>query len=271
MAASAEIYFEHDRWGRALAWSAGLHVGFTLLLFGYSAIFYRTSGDTWGAGGGGEAIGATLVSSVPLPVSAIATQNVLANESKGVTQSQPKIEEKAEPEAIDIQGKNAKLSQRRTRRRFRKPQPQPEPEPETNQVAFGEGGPVSGPYGTFNAAGAKGGFGFTGGGGDFGSRFAWYVQVVQRVVSQNWLKYEIDPRITSANRVYITFDIARDGHPAMCGSSNRAAYRRSIFQRFARIQRIDTFGPLPPDYSRQQGLRRVLVRLQEVGPCTSGP
>ena len=26
MPASAEIYFEHDRLGRALAWSAGLHV-----------------------------------------------------------------------------------------------------------------------------------------------------------------------------------------------------------------------------------------------------
>ena len=49
MAASAEIYFEHARWGRALSWSVGLHIGVTLLLFGYSAIFYRTSGDTWGA------------------------------------------------------------------------------------------------------------------------------------------------------------------------------------------------------------------------------
>ena len=33
----------------------------------------------------------------------------------------------------------------------------------TNTVPFGQGGPVSGPYGTFSAAGAKGGFGFTGG------------------------------------------------------------------------------------------------------------
>ena len=44
-----------------------------------------------------------------------------------------------------------------------------------------------------NAGGAKGGFGFTGSGGDFGSRFAWYVQAVQRKVSENWLKYEVDP------------------------------------------------------------------------------
>src|ERR1700687_4175070 len=110
MAANAEIYFEHDRWGRALAWSAGLHVGLTAALLAYSAVFYGTSGDTWGAGGGGESIGATLVSTVPLPANPSPTKNVLANESKGITQSQPKIEDKQpEPDAIEIQGKNAKV------------------------------------------------------------------------------------------------------------------------------------------------------------------
>src|SRR3954447_11171728 len=158
MAASAEIYFEHARWGRALSWSVGLHIGVTLLLFGYSAIFYRTSGDTWGAGGGGEAIGATLVSNVPLPASPSPTQNVLANESKGITQSQPKIEEK-EPDAIEIQGKNAKIKPKKKQETITKKSTPVEPEPETNQVAFGEGGPVSGPYGSFSAGGAKGGFG----------------------------------------------------------------------------------------------------------------
>ena len=94
MAASAEIYFEHDRWGRALAWSAGMHIGVTVFLLIYSAVFYHTSGEGWGSGGGGEAIGATLVSTVPLPASPTQNQNVLANESKGITKSEPKIEEK---------------------------------------------------------------------------------------------------------------------------------------------------------------------------------
>jgi len=26
MEANAEIFFEHDKWGRNLAWSAGLHI-----------------------------------------------------------------------------------------------------------------------------------------------------------------------------------------------------------------------------------------------------
>jgi periplasmic protein TonB len=248
MQANAEIYFEHDRWGRALAWSLGLHLGITAFLLIYSAISYRTSGETWGAGGGGEAIGATLVSTVPLPANPSQTQNVLANESKGLTQSQPRIEEKA-PDAIEIQGKNAKIKPKKKQETASKEKAQAEAEEENNQVAFGEGGPVSGPYGTFSAAGAKGGFGFTGGGGDFGTRFAWYVQGVQRVVSENWLKYEVDPRITSAQRVYITFDIARDGRPGNVQVEQSSGVPSLDISAMRAIQRIDTFGPLPSEYS----------------------
>ena len=246
--ASADIYFEHDRWGRPLAWSLGLHFGVTLFLLGFSAIFYGTSGDTWGAGGGGEAIGATLVSTVPLAPNPNQTQNVLANESKGLTQSQPKIEEK-EPDAIEIQGKNAKIKPKKKQETVSKKEAQPAPEPEDNRVAFGEGGPVSGPYGTFSANGAKGGFGITGGGGDFGTKFAWYVQVIQRKVSENWMKYEVDSRVTSAQRVYITFDIARDGHPTNVQVEQSSGVPSLDISAVRALQRIDTFGPLPPDYS----------------------
>jgi len=245
--ASTEIYFEHDRWGRALAWSLGLHVGITAALLVYTAFVTRGSGDAWGAGGGGEAIGATLVSTVPLAATPAPTQNVLANESKGLTQSQPKIQEK-EPDAVEIQGKNKKIKPKKKQITESKANPQSAPEPEENQVAFGEGGPVSGPYGTFSAAGAKGGFGITGGGGDFGTKYAWYVQVIQRKVSENWLKYEVDPRITSAQRVYITFDVARDGHPANVRVEQSSGVPSLDISAVRALQRIDTFGPLPPDY-----------------------
>lgn len=248
MAASAEIYFEHDRWGRALAWSVGLHIGVTVLLFVYSTVFYHTSGEGWGSGGGGEAIGATLVSTVPLPASPTQNQNVLANESKGITKSEPKIEEKA-PDAIDIQGKNTKIKPKKKQETITKKSTPVEPEPETNQVAFGEGGPVSGPYGTFSAAGAKGGFGITGGNGDFGTRYGWYVRVIQQKVSENWLRYEVDPRISTASRVYITFDVARDGHPMNVRVEQSSDVPSLDTSAVRALQRIDTFGPLPSDYS----------------------
>ena len=245
---STEIYFEHERWGRALAWSAGLHVGITAALIVYATFVTRGSGENWGSGGGGEAIGATLVSTVPLPANPAPTQNVLANESKGITQSQPKIEEK-EPDAIEIAGKDKKIKPKKKQITESKSKPQPAPEPEDNQVAFGEGGPVSGPYGTFSAAGAKGGFGVTGGGGDFGTKYAWYVRVIQQKVSENWLKYEVDPRITSAQRVYITFDVARDGHPTNIRVEQSSGVPSLDISATRALQRIDTFGPLPADYA----------------------
>jgi protein TonB len=246
--ASTEIYFEHDRWGRALAWSAGFHVAITASLLLYSAFVNRSTGDTWGAGGGGEAIGATLVSTVPLPANPTQTQNVLANQSKGLTESQPKIEEKA-PDAIEIQGKNTKIKPNKKQQTVSNKQAQPAPEPEDNRVAFGEGGPVSGPYGTFSANGAKGGFGITGGGGDFGTKYSWYVHVIQQKVSENWLKYEVDSRINSAQRVYITFDVARDGHPGNVQVEQSSGVPSLDISAVRALQRIDTFGPLPADYS----------------------
>ena len=244
---STEIYFEHERWGRALAWSAGVHVGITLALLVYTTYVTRGSGEAWGSGGGGDAIGATLVSTVPIAAPPSPIQNVLANESKGITQSQPKIEEK-EPDAIEIAGKNKKIKPKRKQITESKSNPQPAPEPEDNQVAFGEGGPVSGPYGTFSAAGAKGGFGITGGGGDFGTKYAWYVRVIQQKVSENWMKYEVDPRITTAQRVYITFDVVRDGHPTNVHVEQSSGVPSLDISATRALQRIDTFGPLPPDY-----------------------
>src|ERR1700688_2046510 len=108
MARNAEIFFEHDSWPRALAWSAGFHFAVTAIILFYAMVFTGARGDNWGGGGGGSAIGVSLVSSVPLPAAPAKTENVLANESKGVTKSQPKIEEK-QPDAIEIQGKNTKV------------------------------------------------------------------------------------------------------------------------------------------------------------------
>jgi protein TonB len=248
MAANAEIFLEHDRWGRNLTWSAGAHVAFAGVVLLYTAFVHGGRGEGWGAGGGGDAIGVTLISTVPLPANPVQTQNVLANESKGLTQSLPKPVEK-EPEAIPIPDKNTKKKPKpETSASHQKPQPEPAEEA-NNVVPFGQGGPVSGPYGMFSAGGAKGGFGFTGGGGDFGSRFAWYVGAVQRKVSENWLKYEVDPRIAEAQRVYITFDVMRDGRPSNVQIEQSSGVPSLDQSAVRAIQRIDTFGPLPSDYS----------------------
>jgi periplasmic protein TonB len=247
MAAASDIYSEHAELSRPLAWSFGLHVAFAVFVVLYTTFIHGFRGTGWGSGGTGDAMGATLVASIPLPANPEQTQSVLATESKGLTKSEPTVPEK-EPDAIPIPDKNVKTKVKPAPVKTatqRKAQPEPE---ETNQIPYGEGGPASGPY-TMTAGNTQGGFGFTGSGGDFGSRYAWYVQAVQRKVTENWLKYEIDPRINDAKRVYLTFDIARDGHPSNVEVEQSSGVPSLDQSAVRALQRIDTFGPLPGDYS----------------------
>jgi periplasmic protein TonB len=245
--ANFDVYSEHGQLRRPLVWSFGLHVAFAVFVVLYAVFINGFHGTGWGSGGGGDAMGATLVSAVPLPANPSETTNVLATESKGLSKSQPAVQEK-EPEAIPIPDKNTKTKIKPAPVKTatdRKSEPE---QPESNQIPYGEGGPVSGPY-TMSAGGAKGGFGFTGNGGDFGSRYAWYVQAVQRKVTESWLKYEVDPNIREARRVYLTFDIARDGHPFNVQVEQPSDVPSLDLSATRALQRIDTFGPLPSDYS----------------------
>lgn len=248
MAASTDIYSERDQFSKPVVISLGLHVA----LFGgvllYAVVLGRFTGEGWGgAGGGGGAMSATLVSTIPLPNTNPEGTNILANESKGLTESLPRQEEQPEPKAIPIPARDAKKTDRT--HTIVPPKTQAKPvETATNVIPFGAGGPVSGPYGTFSAGGAKGGFGFTGGGGDFGNRYAWYVQVVRQKVSENWLKYEVDPNIRDARRVYITFEINRNGQPKNITISQSSGVPSLDQSAVRALQRIDTFGPLPGDY-----------------------
>src|SRR5580698_344910 len=114
MAASADrvmhdidIYSEHGQLRRPLAWSFGLHLAFAGFVVFYAVFINGFRGTGWGSGGGGDAMGATLVSAVPLPANPTETTNVLATESKGLAKSQPAVQEK-EPDAIPIPDRNTK-------------------------------------------------------------------------------------------------------------------------------------------------------------------
>ena len=73
--------------------------------------------------------------------------------------------------------------------------------------------------------------------------------MVRRKVSENWLKYEVDPRVSEARRVYITFDILRNGQPANVQVEQSSGVPSLDVSATRAIQRIDTFGPLPGEYT----------------------
>jgi len=250
MAADADIFNGDTRLRSPLIGSCFLHAGIiALAMFGY--LIPSGRGENWGGTeGGGGAMSATLVTSVPLPVQQAPTENVLANESKGLSQSEPKEEPKVEePEVIPIPDKDVKRKNQKRESTQKKEPPKQVAKAEENQIPFGQGGPVSGPYGSFTSGATKGGFGFQGGAGDFGSRFAYYVDIVRRKVSENWLKYEIDPRINDARRVYVYFDITRSGQPVNIRVEQSSGIPSLDQSAVRALQRIDTFGPLPAGYN----------------------
>jgi len=251
MAADADIFDGETSLRSSLVGSCALHAGIVALaLFGY--LIPSSRGENWGGtDGGGGAMSATLVRSVPLPAQPTPTENVLANESKGLAQSKPKeVPEVEEPKAVPIPEKETKRKNERRESTQKKEPPKQVAKAEVdNQIPFGQGGPVSGPYGSFTSGATKGGFGFQGGAGDFGSRYAYYVDIVRRKVSENWLKYEIDPRINDARRVYIYFDITRSGQPVNVKVEQSSGIPSLDQSAVRALQRIDTFGPLPSGYN----------------------
>ena len=242
MAASPEIYFEHAPWRRPIFASVALHAGLAGVLVVYALFFQSARGPMWGTGGGGDAMSATLVSSLPLPANDTQTQRVLATESKGLSQSQP-VAQTQEPDAIAIPDQDTHKKVIKPVNSTVKPR-EPEPQP-SNQVPFGEGGPAT----TFSAPGGQGSMSFSGGSGDFGSRFAYYVRVVQQKISENWLKYEVDPTVSEGRRVYVSFDISRGGDPSNIQVEQSSGVPSLDISAVRALKRIDTFGPLPTDYA----------------------
>jgi len=62
----------------------------------------------------------------------------------------------------------------------------------------------------------------------------------------------VDPGISDARRVYVTFDIGRDGHPTNVQLEQSSGVPSLDQSAVRALQRIDTFGPLPPDYNESK-------------------
>jgi protein TonB len=240
------LFYEREQWRKPLLISAAFHLGLVAAGFALGFVMNtHSSANDWGTKEG-DAVTATLVSaSIPIP-KLEQSDNIVANESKGITQSepQPKAVEKPPDDALPITSKVTPPKQ--TIDRPVQPThavPRPVPTPVETAVPNGEGGPVSGPYGAVATANYKGGFSFRN--ADFGGKYGWYVDGVKRRVQQNWLTYEIDPRIKAEHRAYIEFDIMGDGSPANVHLAQTSGVPSLDQSAMRAIQRIDSFGKLP--------------------------
>lgn len=190
-----------------------LHVGlFATILISSRLGFSRGIG--WGTTlGGGTAVQVKSVASlrgIPLPTSMRAATSTVANQTGGLHKPPPDPPQKSEPEPTP-EAEIPKFDKAAPPPKFERINPRIQKEEEEipdNAVPFGQGGAPAISYAQFSNAVGQGGVEL---GGDFGARFAWYVRAVRARISTNWLMATVSPRILTAPRLYITFDILRNG------------------------------------------------------------
>ena len=231
------------------AGSVLLHAGLAGALVFYGILGGLFKHSLWGSPGTGGTIQVSLVSSaLPLPADQPPNENVLTTEtpSQAPAAPSPKAKEMVDESAIAISGKQVKPQEETT------PKTEPhQPTPKTNdQAQFGEQSgssmaratqsqttPTNGPVSISNS--------------DFGSRFGWYEEIIRRKVDQNWYHREVDSSTAKGTVAEIYFRINRQGNPSNF-KINKASGSSTLDQSCLRAtQRVDTFGPLPPQSNDQ--------------------
>jgi periplasmic protein TonB len=244
-----------DNWTRPLggffAGSLVFHAVLGVLLF--ISATYSHQEESWGGPGGAISVGVVgSVPGVPMPRPEVETTNRVVDESKGLYKSEPVPKAVPPPDATPI----PKFERNKPPKYVTRPSKvleNPAPPP-PNAVPYGGGGTPTVPYTSF-AMGAgtatQGGIAFSAGvgGGNFGSRFSWYVEAVQRRVSGTWLQSTVDPGIQYAPRAVATFDILRDGtvtNVQVTKSSGNSSVDMSAVRAIRDASPLDR---LPPEYS----------------------
>jgi len=226
-----------------------LHIGLFASLVLY-ATFNRFGGPGWGQSWGlGDATHIGAVSSlpgIPLPAAQISTPNTVATANPGLFKTEPQPKEEPPPEAQVIpRFKSATKPEKANliNKRIQKTQI----EPPDNAVPYGQGGTPTMTYTQIQNGAGSGGLSL-GPGGSFGDRYSWYVAAVRNRISANWLLSTVSPNITTAPRVYVTFEIGRDGsinNLQMSQSSGVPEVDRSATRA---VLASNPLQPLPPDY-----------------------
>jgi protein TonB len=124
--------------------------------------------------------------------------------------------------------------------------------PPPNAVPYGQGGSPNIPTSSFalGQGNTQGGLAMNGvGGGDFGSRFSWYVEAVQRRISSNWLQSTIDPSVSAAPRVVVVFTILRDGSVTNIQLTQRSNNYSVDTSAIRAVKDSSPLQPLPAGYA----------------------
>jgi len=235
-----------DKLGANFVGSIVFHGLIAAAILGWAFLFH-TSGHNWGEhASNAGAIQATMVSSLPLPpTQRTLDSGVLTSEApspapvitKERTEPPPAPNEVAIPEKITKPIKTAD-----------KPTPappkhiQPVTPPPTKAVT-GETAGVRIAQSTLEVKNGTASVSVED--RTFGQRFAYYVNIVNSKVAQNWYTSEADPRTSIGKSTTIIFDINREGVPSNARVETSSGSPTLDLSAMRAVQRVDGFGPLP--------------------------
>jgi periplasmic protein TonB len=238
--------------GGPFAKSALLHLLVIALFLGYAYMHNLFHGSEWGSNSTQEgAIQATLVSSaaVPLPQDHPPTDNVLATETPSAAPDleQQKTEPIPAPESIPIPEKQPPAKPAPKPRAVPPPQKQPPP-PQQHKATFGEAAPANLPRAMTNSQNPNNPVATPG--GDFGTRFGYYVDIIRQRVAQNWLLPEVASGTPVGATVYIQFNVGRGGAVSEIQIAKGSGSPSLDLSCLHAVQRVDAFPPLPAGYTQ---------------------
>jgi periplasmic protein TonB len=246
-----KVQLDKEAFGRPAAGSVLLHGAIVVVM--YALVAFHLHGNEWGNNQAPGAIQATLVSSapaLPLPQIAPPTPNVLATETPSPAPVIPeqKVQPIPEPKAIPIPLKQTPKQKQAQKEQTQTPPKHPQPTPpQQNRARYGEAPATAIPHQTQGNPGQSNPVNING--GDFGSRFPWYVAVITRKVNDAWYRQEIDPHTPYGRQVRVVFAVSRAGMPSNVRISQSSGSPTLDSSAERAVQRVETFGPLPSGYN----------------------
>ena len=242
-----------------------LHAALILLLA--LSAYFHWEGNRWaGPGGGNESTKVTLVpgnSGVPMPKIPSVNESNVVDPSKSLWKNdikpeppQPKKEEIVPPDLKNVP--DFKTLEKPNK----KPPPPPRqnkafepkiPNPENAVPGKNLGAPnITTGAGTNPGSSSTPGLAIKSeGGGDFASRYGWYIESVKRRIQTNWLQNTIDPGVRAAHTAHavVEFTISKDGTVKDVRISQASGNLSMDNSGLRAIMSSNPMPALPPDYS----------------------
>jgi protein TonB len=199
--------------------------------------------------GGPGSVAVNVVNRIPLP-SRGGLVNPLARDTESLVPEPPpkaKPQERApepEPDAIPIKSRTApkRPAPKASAGRYRA---QPEA---PNQVYSTAGQALSSPMVGQTGSGGVG----VGEGSAFGTRFAYYEQLLKEQVARKWQTGDVDPRLRTAPPVIVTFTILRDGSARNVRVAQRSGNAALDYSAQRAILDASPFPPLPQGFEHSE-------------------